>query len=115
ARDCGPAHGTHGPLFAKARVLRTGDSSLAIVTLDLGSIASENLHREVETKLGIPALLLSASHTHSGPQYLPYSSEVAAEPFPYLRDLEGKIFSAVEKASKSMFPARLGIGRGSAQ
>src|SRR6185369_7706475 len=107
-RRCGPANGTHDPLFAKALVLRTGDARVAIVTLDLGSIASENLHRDVATKLGIPVLLLSASHTHSGPLYLDGTS-------PYLKELEQKVFAAVEQASKSMFPARLGVGRGSAQ
>src|SRR5437660_8339586 len=107
-RRCGPANGTHDPLFAKALVLRTGDSRMAIVTLDLGSITSENLHREVSSKLGIPVLLLSASHTHSGPLYLDGKS-------PYLKELEQKIFTAVEQASQSMFPARLGVGRGSAQ
>src|SRR5437667_302449 len=107
-RRCGPANGTHDPLFAKALVLRTGDSRMAIVTLDLGSITSENLHREVAAKLGIPVLLLSASHTHSGPLYLDGKS-------PYLKELEQKIFTAVEQASQSMFPARLGVGRGSAQ
>src|SRR5437588_2923606 len=70
-RKCGPANGTHDPLFAKALVLRAGDSRLAIVTLDLGSIVSANLHRDVAARLGIPVLLLSASHTHSGPLFLP--------------------------------------------
>src|SRR5438046_1364131 len=69
-RKCGPANGTHDPLFAKAVVLASGDSRLAIVTLDLGSITSENLRRDVAEKLGIPVLLLAASHTHSGPLYL---------------------------------------------
>ena len=70
-RKCGPANGTHDPLFAKALVLAAGDSRLAIVTLDLGSIVSENLKRDVAAKLGIPVLLLSVSHTHSGPSFLP--------------------------------------------
>jgi hypothetical protein len=107
-RRCGPATGTHDPLFAKALVLRAGESSVAIVTLDLGSIASDNLRRDVAARLGIPVLLLAASHTHSGPLYLDGSSG-------YLKELEGKIFAAVEQASKSMFPARLGVGRGSAR
>ena len=64
-RKCGPANGTHDPLFARALVLASGDSRLAIVTLDLGSIVSENLERDVAGKLGIPVLLLAASHTHS--------------------------------------------------
>src|SRR5262244_1806014 len=84
-RRCGPANGTHDPLFAKALVLRTGESRMAVVTLDLGSVTSENLRREVAGKLGIPVLLLSASHTHSGPLYLDGSS-------PYLKDVEQKIF-----------------------
>jgi hypothetical protein len=32
-----------------------------------------------------------------------------------LKEVEQKIFTAVEQASQSMFPARLGVGRGSAQ
>src|SRR6267142_3623615 len=60
-RKCGPANGKHDPLFAKALVLAAGESRLAIVTLDLGSIVSENLKRDVAAKLGIPVLLLSAS------------------------------------------------------
>src|SRR4030095_10989931 len=33
----------------------------------------------------------------------------------YLTELEGKIFGAIEQASRSMFPARLGVGKGSLQ
>src|SRR6266853_6866399 len=55
-RKCGPSNGVHDHLFAKALVLRTGEARLAIVTLDLGSIVSANLHREVADKLGIPVL-----------------------------------------------------------
>src|ERR1043166_3642119 len=53
-RKCGPANGTHDPLFAKALVLAAGDSRLAIVTMDLGAIVSENLRRDVAAKLNIP-------------------------------------------------------------
>src|SRR5438270_3550217 len=77
-RKCGPANGTHDPLFAKALVLASGDSRLAIVTLDLGSVTSENLGRDVAAKLGIPVLLLAASHTHSGPLYLDAAPASAA-------------------------------------
>jgi neutral/alkaline ceramidase-like enzyme len=106
-RKCGPANGTHDPLFAKALVLATGESRLAIVTLDLGNIVSESLGPKVAAELGIPVLLLAASHTHSAPLLAPGSAELA--------EVEKKIFDAVERASKSMFPARLGIGRGSLQ
>ncbi|MCW5978192.1 MAG: neutral/alkaline non-lysosomal ceramidase N-terminal domain-containing protein [Bryobacteraceae bacterium] len=116
-RKCGPANGTHDPLFAKALVLQAGESRLAIVTMDLGSMVSANLPRDVAAKLAIPVLLLAASHTHSAPAFLPYGSAPAEDEaaLEYLADLEGKVFRAVEEASRAMFPARLGVGRGSIQ
>jgi len=120
-RKCGPANGTHDPLFARALVLAAGDSRLAIVTLDLGSIVSENLTRDVAGKLGIPVLLLAASHTHSGPSFLPSRDKAPGitprsfEPSAYQAELEKKVFSAVQQAASSRFPARLGIGHGSLQ
>jgi neutral ceramidase len=116
-RKCGPANGTHDPLFAKALVLQAGDTRMAIVTTDLGSLVSENLVREVRSKLDIPVVLLSASHTHSAPAFLPYGSAPVsnAEADAYLAELERRIFGAVEQASRTMFPARLGIAKGSLQ
>jgi hypothetical protein len=120
-RKCGPANGTHDALWAKALVLATGDSRLAIVTLDLGSMVSDTLRRRVSAELKIPVLLLAASHTHSGPLFLPYSGSVRGvtpdrfEPSPYQQELEGKIFGAIKEAAGSMFAARLGVGRGALQ
>ena len=116
-RKCGPANGTHDPLFAKVLVLEAGDSRIALVTADLGSLVSDNLRRDVASKLGIPVLLLSASHTHSAPAFLPFGSAPATsdEARAYLVDLERKIFGAIEAATRSMFPARLGVGKGSLQ
>ena len=116
-RKCGPANGTHDPLFAKALVLAAGDSRLAIVTLDLGSIVSENLKRDVASKLGIPVLLLSVSHTHSGPSFLPAEERApgATRPSAYQVEVEQKVFGAIRQATLSMFAARLGIGHGSLQ
>src|SRR5688572_3042236 len=110
-RKCGPANGTHDPLFAKVLVLEAGGSRMALVTADVGSLVSENLRRDVASKLDIPVLLLSASHTHSAPSFLPFGSAPASgyEAQSYLAGLERKIFGAIEKASQSMFPARLGV------
>ena len=116
-RKCGPSNGTHDSLFAKVLVLEAGDSRMALVTSDLGSLVSENLRRDVASKLDIPVLLLSASHTHSAPAFLPFGSAPAsgAEAQTYLAEIERKIFAAIQEASRSMFPARLGIGKGSLQ
>jgi len=115
-RTCGASNGTHDPLFAKVLVLRTGDSRMAIVTLDLGIFMSERLRKDVAGKLNIPVLLLAASHTHSGPEFLVEETGTATpEGAPYLAEVERKVFSAVEEASKAIFPARLSVGRGSLQ
>jgi neutral ceramidase len=116
-RKCGPSNGTHDPLYAKALVLESGDSRIAIVTLDLGSMISERLKDEVAVKLRIPVLLLAASHTHSSPAFLPFGSAPVRDDSgaAYRAELEQKIFRTVEQASKSMFPARLSVGGGSIQ
>jgi neutral ceramidase len=116
-RKCGPANGTHDPLFAKVLVLEAGGSRMAVVTADVGSLVSDSLRRDVASKLNIPVLLLSASHTHSAPAFLPFGSAPASseEAKSYLAELERKIFGAIEKASQSMFPARLGVGKGTLQ
>jgi hypothetical protein len=112
-RKCGDAAGTHDPLWARALVLAVGDSRMAIVTLDLGNFVSGQLRKDAAEKLGIPVLLLAASHTHSAPRFL--TSSGAAENPAYLAEAEGKIFGALERASRSMFDARLATGRGSIQ
>ncbi len=119
-RKCGPATGTHDPLFAKALVLEAGGSRLAIVTLDLGSIVAADLVREVRSQLGIQTVLLAASHTHSAPAFLAPAGTGAGLPpggekSPYLVELEGKVLGVIRQAAASMFPARLGMGRGSIQ
>ena len=115
-RTCGASNGTHDPLFAKVLVLRTGDSRMAIVTLDLGVFMSGHLRQDVASRLGIPVLLLAASHTHSGPDFLVEETGLATpEGAPYLAEVERKVYGAIEEASKAMFPARLSVGRGSLQ
>lgn len=116
-RKCGPANGTHDPLFAKVLVLEAGSSRLAIVTVDAGMMMSENLRRDVASKLNILVLLLAASHTHSGPRFLNDDGSAANDgaASAYLSTLEGKIFHAIEEAAQAMFPAKLGVARGSLQ
>lgn len=109
-RRCGPSNGVHDPLYAKVLLLEAGNTRLAIVTLDLGSMISPALRDGVAQKLGIPILLLAASHTHSAPAFLP-----PAEATPYQAEIEKKIFDAVGQAASHMFPARLAVGRGSLQ
>ncbi|MBI1895066.1 MAG: neutral/alkaline non-lysosomal ceramidase N-terminal domain-containing protein [Acidobacteria bacterium] len=109
-RKC-QGEGAHDPLYAKAVVLAWGDSRMAIVTLDLGSIVSDRLRAQAAEKLNIPVLLLAASHTHSGPLF---PLDPAVESL-YRDELERKVLGALSEAASAMFPARLGAGHGSIQ
>jgi len=120
-RKCGPANGYHDPLFAKALVLESASTRMAIVTLDLGSMVSERIRREAAEKLNIPFLLLASSHTHSAPFFLPPAAtptsmlgQPAEGAAAYLEGLEQKVLDALSRASQSMFPARLSVAKGSA-
>ena len=116
-RKCGPATGTHDPLMAKVLVLESGGTRMAIVTMDLGSMVSDTLRQDVASKLGIPIVLLAASHTHSAPAFLPFGSAPAtnAAAIAYRAELEGKIFQAIADALKTMAPVTLKVGRSSLQ
>ncbi|MBI4904714.1 MAG: neutral/alkaline non-lysosomal ceramidase N-terminal domain-containing protein [Acidobacteria bacterium] len=121
-RRCGPANGFHDPLMAKVLVLESALRKMAIVTLDLGSIVSDKLSRDVSEKLGIPLVLLAASHSHSTPMFLPSAltptSALGAPPpvtAAYRAEMEAKVFSAIQQASQSMFEASFRAGRGSIQ
>ncbi len=103
------ATGVHDPLFAKVLVLEAAGSRLAIVTMDIGSIVSHDLRKKVADELGIPHLLLAASHSHSAPAF-----PLPPEASPYLAEVEEKLFAALSRAGSSMFDARVGVGRGAA-
>jgi len=109
---------THDPLFAKVLVLGAGGDRVAIVTLDIGMYYSARLRQRVADELKIPTLLLASSHTHAGPYFLrsrETSPELSPDQKEYLTELEDKLFGAIQKAASSMFPARIGMGRGKIQ
>ncbi len=117
-RPCGPVStGTHDPLHAKVLVLESAGTRLAIVTLDLGSMLSERLRRDVGSRLGIPVLLQAASHTHAAPAFLREDSnpQARASAQAYLAELEAKVFDAVDAASRAMTPVTLSVARSSLQ
>jgi hypothetical protein len=69
-----PANGVHDPLWARTVVFRTGDTSVAVVSLDLvGWFYDDALSiRERAAELGadVDLVVVQASHQHEGPDTL---------------------------------------------
>lgn len=118
------ADGVHDDLYAKAIVLDDGATRAAMVACDLGSIprAAVVKARELAAQAaGIPAshVMISATHTHTGPVVLNDASlryrlegemlRIARE---YAQDLPVRIAEAVAAAAKAAVPVRVSAAVG---
>lgn len=90
------ATGTHDPLYATVLVIESGANSIALITCDLRSFVTTRLGKNV---------LVSSSHTHSGPLTWELRS-------PWYTQAEDKMREAIAEARKNMFPATLQIATG---
>jgi len=108
------ATGTLDPLMAKAVVLKVGDKSAAIVTLDLGrtpeDAALAKIRDRVAAECGIEDLFITASHTHHAPVMDTPPSTTNA----YSDKVCEQIGDVILKAAKELTPVRIGVGRGEA-
>ncbi len=81
----GASTGTHDPLYAKAMVLMEGNEKFALLACDLLWIERDlsiKVRTMIEEETGIPYqnIIVSATHTHTGPAY-----------HPNIRELTGKL------------------------
>jgi len=109
-----PSAGTLDPLYARILVLEVNGKRLALITLDLGRTfgpaSLTRLRGRLAETSGISYLLITASHTHSGPNILDeYPGERA--PDWETTDLD-RIAQGVEAARQHEVEARLGTGTG---
>jgi neutral ceramidase len=123
----GGSIGVHDDLYGKALVLDDGHTTLALLTVDLrqmNDVAVQDIRAKVAEQTDIPAdhVLVSASHTHSGPM-----GWIAPNPYGYFtardwkadedwtRTLQAKLAGAVVAARHVRRPARLAVGVGELQ
>jgi len=108
------ATGTLDPLMAKAVVLKVGEKSAAIVTLDLGRAPEpaviDRIRERTRTECGVENLFITASHTHSAPTM----ESTSGAPNPFAEEVGQQIADLVAKATKTAVPVRIGVGRGTA-
>lgn len=95
------------PLHARALVLRSGDTTFVLVTLDVVSIGEigyirdeylAEVRAELKKELGIDPqrVMVNASHCHGKP----------------CKDVEARTVAAVKEAIGNLVPVRVGYGRG---
>ncbi len=122
-----PAEGKAHDLHAKALCIEDATGTrLVLVTTDLIGIPralGEAVAAEVEKKHGLKRanLILSASHTHSGPvirenlvDMYPMSKEQAAKVEVYTLKLQADLIAVIGESLKELKPAALKFGAGKA-
>ncbi|MBI2190975.1 MAG: neutral/alkaline non-lysosomal ceramidase N-terminal domain-containing protein [Planctomycetes bacterium] len=112
----GPSRGVRDPLHARALVLEEGSERIGIVTMDLLSLdfgIVDWIRREVQRRTGMAGdhLLLSASHTHSGPATISLRGLGSLDSH-YLDVLRRQVAGVVQMAAERLEPAELGFGNG---
>lgn len=118
------AEGVHDDLYAKALVFESNGEKAAMVACDLSGIPREivmEARKRIEASgtLRGDRVMISATHTHTGPVVLAgrtrynLEGEMLRITQQYAADLPGKIAEAVRLANSSLQPARVaaGIGR----
>ncbi len=104
------ASNVHDQLFARAMVLKDGTKTLVFVVTDLIDVAPYGFpaaRDRISKELGVPAtnIIISATHTHTGPSFTPEYEELVAI----------KIFDAVMIASQNLQDAIIKSGTGEAK
>jgi hypothetical protein len=120
------------PLFARVLVLKSPQTTVAIVSVDLIVFASKKVIDEAKAKWGVDHIILCATHTHAAPAPRGMIIKAPAAPDwtrspkapaevidwpglsadPWYAATEAKVIAAIGQAMQSRFPARLAAGKG---
>ncbi len=109
-RSAPPTDGVHDPLSARVLILKSEQTTVAIVSWDLCIANSPWLHEQV-TSLGIDRLLLMNTHTHAGPDF--DQKDFPSPDEPWRQTIEKRVLEAIRTAQGKLFPAFFAAGSGS--
>ena len=108
--------GIEDPLMAKTLFAATNDSAIAVVGVDLVGLPREIVDQAIDeaverTGIDLGCIIVSCSHTHSGPYTSDglYSSDVTDPD--YLAGLPSAIAASIAQARDATQPATMHIGR----
>lgn len=109
--------GIAAPLKARSLVIESNGSKLVFCGVDTLLIPNEmfrNILIRIEQRLGIrkDAVMISATHTHSGPVVIPLNDESVPAGDGYNQYMEDQIVDSIVEANESIVPARIGVAVG---
>lgn len=112
------SHRLHANIFVFCTVNAQGRQLALLVSADLpwwGPDRVESLRRTIGTRWGLDpaAILLHATHTHSGPQTsFVFSPLIGLPDAAYIEELERRLLDGIRTAIRSMEPVEIEIGQG---
>jgi hypothetical protein len=110
-----PSLAVHDPLWARAVVFDNGESRVGIVAVDLLGVSADAVAavRRGAASLDIApqALLVAATHTHSGPVF-PEDDTLTADERAYWEELPERLIAVLKEATDVLSPARVGVASG---
>ena len=111
-----PSTGIHDRLYCRALVLKTGQTKVALVSVDLCWLNRTVVLdvRKKATASGVDEVFLAATHTHSGPAVADFIVRPTTLGTDYILSLPGLIAGAIEAASHRDRPATIETSIGEA-
>ncbi len=116
-----PATGKHDDLWARALVLESSETRIAIVAIDvIGYYSKANyyglgeIRKLVDPKPGVTEILIASTHNHEGPDTIGAwgPNPLSDGKYPkYLRFVDHQIAKAINKAAASTVRAVMKLGR----
>src|SRR5690606_25559677 len=110
--------GVHDPLECAALFLESGSARLLFLANDVIFVSKSHtaeIRRQIFERTGIPeeAIMVTATHTHSGPSMIDYVSNAADPVVPpadatYLEFFIERVVSAAEEAVRTAAVAEIG-------
>lgn len=108
------ATGVHDDIYARALVLQAGDTSVALVALDLIGFFHDDVVKirdDVRSRypeVGVGSILIASTHTHAGPDVIGLWSPPGRTVDPgYIAGIRTRAADAVAAAWRARRPARL--------
>ncbi len=111
--------GIHDPLLSSALFLSDGDRSLLLSANDvifIGRETAQRVRQRIEEQTGVPAanIMVTATHTHSGPITVDMVSNELDQAVPkadprHIEYMENGIVDAAVRACRAARPAKIGV------